>query len=489
MSSPDGSKVNAVHISVLSTGKVLITAGSGYNRENFAARLFRAWVFDPNTKALTPVPNLPDDLFCSGHMHDQNGVPIFFGGTGRYGSPASFPGSPEYYTGTRKVYAFDVYSNSFKPRADMAVARWYPNAVANAAGRPVVVGGLDANSVATDVNESYSTQTNTTTVLPGRRAFPMYAGLHLLASGYYFYSGQNTFGRIGHSPGIWNWTNNAFKPVPGLAAPDCRDQSASVMMYPAQAQKVMLIGGGCTTSTTGTTAIATLTGAAPTYKPGPWLGWPTMYSCAINLPDRSVFVAGGSNHNTNPQLRASVLKYGATTWTPVASPKIAREYHSSCALNVDGSVDTFGSNVGTNVETRVERYRPWYMHTTRPAITGGIGSIIYLGGTSLVSYSGPYKITDATLTRLTSSTHSSDPNARQVRATVVQQSTTGKIGLRYESRWGVMPLGKYMLSLIDSRGVPSVSRIVQVVKPPSGSSAPAYAAQPVGCAHCCGGEC
>lgn len=471
---PAGEKVNAVHVSLLATGSVLVTAGSGNSPDRFAAKVFRAWVWSPVSKTLSQVPDLPDDLFCSGHMHLADGTPVFFGGTEQYGVNGN------QFKGTKRIYTFDVATGQFRLMPDMAVGRWYPSAPANAVGNPVIVSGIDENSYLTDLNETFSPSAGHSTTLPGRRLFPMYAGMHLLTSGSMFYSGANVFGRVGTVPGIWNWGTNAFKPVPGMPIPDCRDQAASVMLYPAQAQKVMVIGGGCATSTTGRTAIATVTGASPSIAEGPWVGWASMQTCAVNLPDRSVFVSGGSDHNLNPRLRASVLKYGATAWTEVASPTIGRAYHNSCLLMTDGSVMVFGSDVDGRVETKVEQYRPWYMHTTRPSITG-VATTMRLGSTYIASYTGPSKIVDAHLTRLGSPTHSSDPNLRQVQVYAIQQATAGRIGLKLDTRWGILPLGTYLLTLVDARGVPSPSKIVRVL--------PAAPAAQAGCGHCCGATC
>lgn len=476
-----GEKVNAVHVSLLTTGTVLITAGSGNNPDRFAAKVFQAWVWSPVSKTLAQIPDLPDDLFCAGHMHLADGTPVFFGGTEQYNV------NGQYFKGTKRVYTFDVATNRFRLMPDMAVGRWYPTATANAAGNPVIVSGIDEIGYLTDLNETYSPSTGRTTALPGRRLFPMYAGVHLLASGSMFYSGANVFGRVGATPGIWTWPTNAFKPIPELPAPDCRDQAASVMLYPAQTQRVMVIGGGCSTGVTGRTAVATLTGSTPKMVEGPWLGWASMQTCAVNLPDRSVFVSGGSDHNLNPRLRASVLKYGATAWTEVASPTVGRAYHNSCLLMPDGSVTVFGSDVDGQIEPRVEVYKPWYMHVTRPAITS-VTTSMRLGSTYVASYTGPSKIVDAHLTRLGSPTHSSDPNLRQVQVYVVPQSTAGRIGLRLDTRWGVLPLGSYLLTLVDARGVPSASKIIRVLPAASGGSAPA-SALPAACGHCCGATC
>jgi hypothetical protein len=465
----DGYKVNAIHASLTKSGKVLMTAGSGYNKSFFAAKIFKTWLWDPTEPDVCPreIP-MPEgvDLFCSGHVHLSDGRLLFFGGTGRYGS------EERKFTGIRQSYVFDDDTEEFTPTGLMNVARWYPNGPVNAVGNPIVVGGLDANSKMTFTNETYSPATEKWTNLPGRRLFPLYAGMVLRKTGTLCYAGASWGGRAQTSPGCWNWRNNAWKPIPGSPNPNCRDQANTLLLYPAQRQKVMVIGGGCARGVTGTTATVDLNARSVRFTKGPYLRSAAMHSCATVLPDRSAFVAGGSDHNTKPRLLAARLPYGARAWQQVASPKVARMYHSTCVLLPDGSVVTLGTTAPKNsVETRFEVYKPWYMQRgiVRPTLTA-VSPTLRLGGRYQATYSGPASVTGATLTRLTSVTHTSDPNERVV-SVPVTRAAFGRVNLKVESNWGILPLGVYMLSLLDWRGIPSVSRIVRVVAPGAGSAA------------------
>jgi Domain of unknown function (DUF1929) len=469
--SVDGYKVNPIHASVTRTGKVLMTAGSGYSKRYFDSKVFKTWLWDPTTPGVCPkeIPMPPGkDLFCSGHSHLADGSVLFFGGTSRYGVTHGV-----YYGGIRESYVFDDVTETFIAKGLMNVARWYPNGPINAAGNPIVVAGLDLKSKLTSVNELYSPATGRFTKLTGPRAFPMYASMVLRKNGTLCYTGGYFGGRVGVSPQCWNWSDNTSTVIPGLQHPDCRDQANNLLLYPAQAQKSMLISGGCSTGVTGTTAVVDLKAASPRFVPGPYLGFGAMHACATVLPDGSAFVAGGADHNKNPRLLASRLPVGATAWQPVAPPKVPRMYHSSCVLLPDGSVLTMGTNAGADpagrilVESRFEVYRPWYLASTivRPTITTPVATLetLQFGKTYAVTYSGPAVVTDATLTSLPSVTHSTDPNQRVVRATVTQRGAR-RVNLKVEPNRGVLPPGVYMLSLKDSRGVPSLSRMVRIVK-------------------------
>lgn len=80
---PKGQRINAIHAAVLPTGKLLLVAGSGNDREQFKAGTFRTMVFDPNTGATAQVPT-PTDLFCAGHAFLADGKLLVAGGTLRY---------------------------------------------------------------------------------------------------------------------------------------------------------------------------------------------------------------------------------------------------------------------------------------------------------------------------------------------------------------------------------------------------------------------
>jgi hypothetical protein len=80
---PSGFKVNAIHAALLSTGKVLIVAGSGNNREQFEAGTFRTVLYDPRTEKFSEVET-PTDVFCAGHSFLPNGNLLVAGGTKSY---------------------------------------------------------------------------------------------------------------------------------------------------------------------------------------------------------------------------------------------------------------------------------------------------------------------------------------------------------------------------------------------------------------------
>ncbi|WP_327259244.1 galactose oxidase-like domain-containing protein [Streptomyces sp. NBC_01240] len=80
---PSTYRINTIHAALLHTGKVLLVAGSGNNRENFDAKSFRSVLWDPGTNRFTNIPT-PKDMFCSGHTQLPDGKLLIAGGTRRY---------------------------------------------------------------------------------------------------------------------------------------------------------------------------------------------------------------------------------------------------------------------------------------------------------------------------------------------------------------------------------------------------------------------
>lgn len=80
---PPGLQVNAIHAALLHTGKVLIVAGSGNDRDDFDAGTFRTVLHDPRTGAFTEAVT-PTDVFCAGHTFLPDGNLLVAGGTRSY---------------------------------------------------------------------------------------------------------------------------------------------------------------------------------------------------------------------------------------------------------------------------------------------------------------------------------------------------------------------------------------------------------------------
>lgn len=90
MNIPEEFKTNSIHAATLPTGKVLLVAGSGNDRETFDAfneegriEVLSTAIFDPVSWSMTTIET-PSDLFCSGHALLHSGNLLVAGGTSGY---------------------------------------------------------------------------------------------------------------------------------------------------------------------------------------------------------------------------------------------------------------------------------------------------------------------------------------------------------------------------------------------------------------------
>ena len=101
-----------------------------------------------------------------------------------------------------------------------------------------------------------------------------------------------------------------------------RDQSASVLLPPAQDQQVLITGGGNINTTNpgiNLTDIVDLKSPSPAYQPGPDLpGLGKMYLNATILPDRTVLISNGGRLNRDDStnvLSAAIYDPATNTMT------------------------------------------------------------------------------------------------------------------------------------------------------------------------------
>ncbi|HEY2763907.1 MAG TPA: galactose oxidase-like domain-containing protein [Pseudonocardiaceae bacterium] len=455
--------VLAVHTALLHTGSVLFFAGSSNNPDNHNAHHYgtRVWHYPaPNLSA----PDTPLDLFCSGHASLAGGQVLAAGGTEQY----------DPFHGLRQASIFDPTAGPADPASptsttgawmheqDMAGGRWYPTLAPLADGRVLAVSGLGEDGNLNVVPEVYTEGTGWKS-LPPSPPWPMYAHLYLLGDGRIFYSGGQYGSDNGLRPAIWDITTNATVDVPGLPEQDLRNQSASVLLPPAQDQRVMIMGGGAwdmhnQAPPTATTAIVDLKAPHPTYQPGPPLHTPRMHLCAVLLPDRTVLVNGGATMEemtADAAFDAEIYHPQSGTWTVGATSRVPRLYHSVSLLMPDGKVITAGSNPQRTVEElRIEVYWPPYLFAgPRPACTPSATEVHY-GQSLTAQVPAAAGIGSACLIRPGIATHSANVEHRLVDVPH-QVSAADEVSLAMPGGATLAPPGWYLLFVVSAAGVPS----------------------------------
>jgi hypothetical protein len=460
--------VNATHAALLNTGKVLIIAGSGNDEKQFEAKTFKTVIWDPVKNTFKEVPT-PWDAFCAGHVFLPDGRLLVAGGTGGYEDLLAVPKIN--YEGLRDSYIFDPKTERYEKVDDMEYARWYPTLVMLANGKVLAAAGLDdKGNMSQGQTEIFDPATGQWTTSPNlKHVFPTYPSLTLMADGRLFYSGSAQ-GYVPNArsmePGLWNLKTNNFQVVPGLADPDKVNNSMTVLLPPAQDQRVMVMGGagnGDSPLVTNRTAIVDLDATAnPSYVRGPNLQNATRYPGVVILPNDKVFESGGSKGYRNENIfSAEIFDPKTNTFSKAATPRVGRNYHAEAILLPDGRVATFGSNPIDNTwELRIEVYSPAYLFKgSRPAITGGETKLTP-GTSSTLQVNNPWNIKTAKLIRPMAVTHVTDVEQRSI--DLPFKSTKDGISVDIPDNRNLVPPGWYMAFVTDKNDIPSSAYWVHV---------------------------
>ncbi|QKW09235.1 DUF1929 domain-containing protein [Streptomyces sp. NA04227] len=388
------------------------------------------------------------------------------------------------FQGIKAAYEFDPRAERYIKVDPMDKARWYPTLVGLQDGRVLAVSGLDdVGMIDPGDNEIYNPRTKKWSKGP-ERYFPTYPALFLTKGGKLFYPASNAgYGPAdkGREPGLWDLKKNTFEKVPGLKDLDQTETSSSVLLPPAQDQKVMILGGGGvgeSRKSTARTAVVDLKKDNPAFRTGPELPQGTRYLNSVIMPDDTVFTTNGSSdyrgRSASNIHKAQVYDPKTNTFSKAADPEVGRNYHSEALLLPDGRVATFGSDplfddqqntkLG-HFEQRMEIYTPPALHRAkksgRPALGKG-PERADLGEHLTFPAERPGRIARARLMRPSAVTHTTDVEQRSLALQL--ERGEDNITVRVPQDPTLVPPGWYMLFVTDKEGTPSEARWVKVGK-------------------------
>ena len=440
--------VLAVHAALMHTGRIVFFAGSG-NDELYTTG-FRSAVYDYQNGTMT-MPNTPADVFCAGQSFLPDGRLLVAGGTERY----------DPFVGLKTALIFDPATEQWTFVHPMKWGRWYPALITLGDGRVMATSGGGNPE-----NELYSNPTGWSVAGPGF-GWPLYPHLYLLADGRVFHSGMR-LGGSGVLPGFLTPATGAYAPLAAAAIPasfnfGARDQGATVLLPPAQMQKVMVMGGG--SPSINAVHIIDTDAPGPHYVAAPSMLRNRVHVNAVILPDRTVVATGGSGIAENAltaSTEAEIYDPAANTWTTGARARVPRMYHSIALLLPDARVLTAGSNPSRrNDEMRLEVYHPPYLFRgPRPCIESAPDDLT-LGDSFTLHIPDAANVKWLSLVRPMATTHSCDSEQRLIDI-AFKHSGVCKLIAHLSDNPNLVPPGHYMLFAVNQAGVPSIAHWLRV---------------------------
>jgi Galactose oxidase-like, Early set domain/Calx-beta domain/Glyoxal oxidase N-terminus len=502
-----------VHINLLPDGRLLYWGRDKHPDTYDTAGSCNTYTWNPVTKVKSgAMPTLATNLFCSTHSFLPDGRLMVAGGHDRDDQTPS-----QELIGETEINTFNYQNSSWTLSAKrMEQGRWYPSSVMLGDGLISIFSGTywDGSRTAPPNNKpiiqsnkqanfyGFSGTTEQLTRSGVELDIRNYPYLHLAADG-------RVFGIAGKNGWFYNKALDQYLGV-SLGLKDHFEGSS--VLYNTEQQKVMIIGGR-EDATNGTTLDKTsiFDINTQTFSVGPTLNHKRQYQNTTLLPDGKILASGGqkcdgAGPNFNCPAGAAHIPEiwnpaNPTVWTPLAETpmKIPRIYHSVALLLPDarvliggGGLPAAGGDVVVDPEYNaivtcsgnppndpvacrhyghndVEIFSPPYLFNSngtlaaRPTINSAPASV-NLGETFNVSISSGTQVTSAALMKLPSVTHGLNFDQRRVVLTPQFASTTN-LTLTIPTSGNICPPGYYMLFVMTSTGVPSISKMVKVTAP------------------------
>ena len=458
------------------SGKVVVF--SSYRNDAFGGSpggitLTSSWDPASNVIAERTVTVTKHDMFCPGISMDGAGQIVVTGGND-----------------AKKTSLYDSSSDSWIPGPDMQVARGYQSSATTSDGRVFTIGGSWSGGIFEKNGEIYNPSSKTWTSLSGAKVNPMltadrqglyrsdnHAWLFGWKKGTIFQAGPSTAMNWYYTSGNGDVKSAGKRQSNRGVATDA--MCGNAVMYDAVQGKILTFGGAKDYQDTDATTdahIITLGDPGTTPKTvyasnGLW--YPRTFHTSVVLPDGSTFITGGQVRgipfeDSTPQLTPELYVPGDDTFYKQQPNSIVRVYHSVSLLLPDGRVFNGGGGLCGDCTTNhfdAQIFTPNYLYdnkgnlATRPKITNTSTKSVKVGGRVTVTTDG--SIQKASLVRYGTATHTVNTDQRRIPLTL-SSSGRNSYSFTVPNDSGVALPGYWMLFVMNSAGVPSVSTTIRI---------------------------
>jgi hypothetical protein len=445
--------VVGIHVTLLPNGKVLAWDSVGDRAtETFPVHDFtRATVYDPVTGTQTSVNvDTGYNIFCSGFAHLTDGS-LFIAGGNRDAQ----------LNGIAQTHLFNPATNTWLLGPNMAASRWYPSVT------PLTNGEMLITEGGPDMPEVRRTDGSLRALNTASLNLPLYPWLDVAPDGRVFYSGPDQTMRKLDPAGGGSWQSFGQR--------DAVNRSyGSHAVY--DVGKTLVAGGGPSSNDA---RVIDVNGATPQVSATAPMAFGRRQHNLTLLADGSVLATGGNSTGASLiDMNGGV--YNAERWDPatgqwatLAAQAVTRQYHSTALLLPDGRVLSSGGGIcGTcdqvgYLAKNAEIFTPPYLFkkdgsgelAPRPEVTQAPGTVSH-GASFQIATPNAASIQKVGLMRLGSQTHSVEMEQRYLPLgfTAGDGTLTASVPANVHT---AVP-GVYMLFVVDSSGVPSVARMVNL---------------------------
>lgn len=450
------------HAALLPTSKVLFLPGG--RRQNDSQRPPGACQWDYESGELKSW-EMAKDFSLGAHCLLPDGRLILIGGARQQGAIR-----------LKETFLFDSLTEEWLRISDIPERGACPTLLETGDGRILAIGGAGSNNI-----NCYEKAEGWSELSSADLDWPLYPQLALLAAGTVLYSGQHFGGRDLLRPGHLR-PDGWFEELPEAAVPadflfTSRDQGATVLLPPAQSQRLLVFGGGSPPEPD--TYMLDLTQSEPTFQPAEPMRYGRSNFAAVILPDRSVLVCGGIKRapveGLTDAAEAEIFDPSGGSWRPAGLAGVPRREHSSAVLLPDGRVLTAGStDASGRGELRLELYHPPYLFRgNRPILADAPGEINFAESFSIKTADSDIRWVQ--LVRPAAVSHGVDPGQRLVDLPFESRSG-GQLLATAPSNPNIAPPGHYLLFLVNHTGIPSLGRWVHLASRTAGRNDPAVTA-------------
>jgi hypothetical protein len=435
----------SVHINLMPDGRVLM-----WDRMNSGNPDPQVW--DPVTSTFTTVPvNDSTNLFCAGSLTLPDGRVLAAGG------------HVADNVGTHTGRIFDPKTMLWTSTPDMSYGRWYPTVTILPDGRILTLAGEDCGlGCNVNIPEIYDPVANTWATLPSASLnLPYYPHVFVLPNGKILVTGT---AEAAVPARVLNLATQTWTTVDATL-----DDAYSSAMYIAG--KVLKTGTSTDSNSTKPSSakayVLDMNVPTPAWRQIASMAFPRAYHVETLLPDGNVLITGGGKTTGDYDIPNAV--YNAELWSPtteafttLGAMNAPRLYHQTAFLLPDARVLVSGGGRSPGPspldQESGEIFAPPYLFKgPRPTITSAPTQLMY-NGAFTVQTPDAARIAKVVLMGISDQTHGFNMNQRNLPLSFT--AGTGSVTASAPVNSNLAPPGWYMLFLVDTNGVPSVSEMV-----------------------------